>query len=95
MPDEKVEKSIVATDTVIVQTAVLLKIEGVGRWFAHLGDDEQATFLQAVAEEAAKFEKPACFQWQYMTDRMRENKDRAALDMLGEWGAYAEDMPDA
>jgi hypothetical protein len=41
-----------------------------GREFARMNSEDQAQFFNGIAEGIRHFEKPACFQWQYMRDDM-------------------------
>jgi len=52
--------------------------------FCDMGDDQQAEFLNAVAEASAKWAGGRVFQWESMRKHMKPE----AVRMIREWAEY-------
>ncbi len=57
--------------------------------FASMDSKEQARFWEALADIVAKWDKPACFQWQMMRDELDKLEPRDGLDAFKDMAQYA------
>jgi len=55
--------------------------------FCNMGDNNQADFFNEVARITAKWERPFCFQLQYITDSERlTDEGREVMVSIGAYG---------
>lgn len=56
--------------------------------FANMGDEQQVIFFNKLAAITAKWERPFCFQLQYIIDHPSLTKEgRSIMQEIGEYGA--------
>ena len=55
--------------------------------FANMGDEQQAMFFNELANITSKWERPLCFQLQYIIDNPALTKEgRKIMQEIGEYG---------
>lgn len=60
--------------------------EEVALQFTEWGSDEQARFLNAVAQLVKLWDRPFCFQLQYLTDEKGLTREaRSVMQQIGEY----------
>lgn len=73
-----------ATIEINGQTYVRVTNQTLADTFCDMGSDEQAAFLNAVAEESAGWAGKRLFQW----ESMRKDLTPAGIQLIREWAEY-------
>jgi hypothetical protein len=55
--------------------------------FANMGDEQQAMFFNELARITAKWDRPFCFQLQYVVDHPELTREgRSIMELIGDYG---------
>lgn len=75
-----------------ITVGVVLSPDELAFEFANMGDEQQAMFFNELAAITAKWERPFCFQLQYIIEHPALTKEgRSIMQDIGNYGAVQDE----